>query len=306
MANTFFTTTAHAPNASEYASPRKTNELGWLLEDRAFSYVDVTDVVHSGGACGCPVERTVCLTLPFDLCSEQYKNITVPLVDSLTGEPFLVTKGTILEGAIVARGAHCKLRPDTTFVLGTIAENCECDEPTRFVTQADPIKGCVLNDVHFVKLDITKYKVSTPLFDVCDTWGATTTRSAYRSYNRGKGNEYACPYDMKQPPPCASANNDGDSSTSGGWGCDDDDTQSSATCCDEDPCANYDPLAVQPAAPGANMIIGEADDALLSITLCCGELKKSDLYVSLKLIQARSGGACDFADHGYSKVGCGC
>lgn len=305
-ANSFFTPTSHTPSLAEFDELRKTNELGWILQDAAFSYVDVTELTQNAGACGCPTFVDVCLGLPFDLCDDKFQNITVPLVDTKTGEPFLLTKGTILEHAIVGKPPHARLRPDALFVLGTIAEDPDCDDPTRFVTQADPIKGALINEVEFVKLDISKHKVSAPLFDALDTYGIGALRKTYDCKDN-----CACPASLSHPNEAAASSSsysydDNVTSTwsniSGGGAT----STSASSCCFDDEEVPYDPIAAQPAAAGANMVLGETDNALVSITLRCGALKKGELFVTLRMIKAREGGACDFGDAKQGGCSCSC
>lgn len=129
----------------------KTNELGYILRDHAFSVVTAQQIVQEdNGESGCPVEHDVCLRLPCDIVSGPTK-WTTPLVLA-DGTPFFLRKGYILQKIVVAKNCENDLDDNVSFILGTLGCNCAESEPQRFIQCPFPLTGCILNQVCAVKI----------------------------------------------------------------------------------------------------------------------------------------------------------
>lgn len=154
-----------APNAnlrckSDACGFNKSNDLGYILRDHAFSVITAQQIIQSdAGESGCPTEVEVCLRLPCDIVSGPEK-WTTPLVLA-DGTPFFLRKGDIIQKIVVAKNNGNDLDPKTCFILGTLGCDCATSEPQRFIHCTYPLCGCVLNEVCAVKIRDTCLPVCT-------------------------------------------------------------------------------------------------------------------------------------------------
>lgn len=238
-----------------------TNELGYLLQDRALGVLQAREVVECAD-CLCPSKKTSCLRIPCNLLSGKCSNITLPLFDASTRAPFKIKAGTLIEEIIVLKRRGACLDDCMHFCLGTICGNdcdTECD-PQRWVSESCPISGAQLNKCGVVKVDPTKKcKLDCPLF-LCRTGqcpGQCGPRYAAQNQpcNNGVG---------------ASEGQD-DQSCNGGCGKDADGCYCTVVkdgCCTF--CGSCSPFAG-----------GELQDCLIGITLLEGDLAQDDVIFSV-------------------------
>lgn len=135
-----------------------TNSLGWILRDRCHSVVEVRDITRCY-SCFCPTKQQVCLQLPIDIDSAN-RLITIPFYDPSTSNVFSIKRGCLLDNIIIARNPNVCLDPNLQFILGTMVPE-DPDEQNnnrraqRWVSESNPVCGCVLNKCNFVKVDAT-------------------------------------------------------------------------------------------------------------------------------------------------------
>jgi len=147
-----------APNnnlrcASNACGMNKTNELGYILRDHAFSIVTAQQIVQQdAGESGCPFEVEVCLQLPCDIVSGGQQRYTTPLVLA-DGTPFYLRAGSILQKIVIAKNGGNDLDDDVQLILGTLGCDCATSNPTRFIECACPLTGCILNSVCSVRIN---------------------------------------------------------------------------------------------------------------------------------------------------------
>jgi hypothetical protein len=148
---------------------QRTNELGYILVDGAFSFVECQEI-RSASECHCLASIDSCLHLPCDLDAD-CTGKTLPLIDVKTQSPFVLKQGTLVKDITVAKTPNCCVPECASFCLGTIqTPDCAtaCDAQ-RWVTESQPITGAQLNKHGIVSVDLTNTRnISCPLF-VCKT-----------------------------------------------------------------------------------------------------------------------------------------
>lgn len=162
---------------------KRTNALGFILTDHAFSFLEAQEV-KSAPECHCIATVESCLGLPCPLdadCSGK----TLPLVDKKTQSPFVLKQGTVCCEVVVARRPGCCLPECASFCLGTIqTPDCASDcDAQRWVTESAPITGAQLNKHGVVLANLCKTRnINCPLF-VCktDNCGNCTTNFTTQS-----------------------------------------------------------------------------------------------------------------------------
>lgn len=246
-----------------------TNELGYILQDRAFSVVQARKVVACSD-CLCPVEQDTCLRLPCNLLQQQCSFRTLPLYDAETRAPFRVLAGTLLKQITIMKRPGACLDPELQFMLGTIAGNgcaSEC-EPQRWASESCPISGAQLQKCGVIQVDATKkYRDGCPAYLCASTSGC--------------GGACGPAYDA-QSAPCDGGV--GDAAVSGG----------DSACVGEDgcPCVTVDDNGCTQFT-GSCYYAGEFANSLIGITLLSGSLAQDDILISVKSVVQCCTEGCD-------------
>lgn len=236
-----------------------TNELGYILQDRALSVVQARKVV-SCSDCLCPSEQITCLRVPCNLVAGRCQNITLPLFDAATRAPYKIKAGSMISDIIVMKHPRACLDDCLKFILGTICGNdcdTECD-PQRWVSESCAITGAQLNACGVIKVDATKKNKDCPLF-LCRT-GACPGQCG--------------PKFTSQDQPC-------DPTTGGAT------TQPDTQCggCNTDefgcPCTVEDDGCCTYCGP-CDFAAGELQDCLIGITLIDGSVGQDDILIAIK------------------------
>lgn len=240
-----------------------TNELGYILQDRALSVLQAQEVVECAD-CLCPSKSVSCLRVPCNLLSRNCSNMTLPLFDASTRAPFKIKRGSLIESIILIKRRGACLDDCLSFVLGTICGNdcdSECD-PQRWVTESCPVSGAQLNKCGIVKVDATqKHKLDCPLF-LC--------RSGQCAGQCG-------PSFAAQSKPC-----DGEGGQGYGKNCCDD---SISTSCSKD--SHGCPCVVEQDGcctfcGKCDFAGGELQDCMIGITLLNGDLGAEDVLIAVE------------------------
>lgn len=252
---------------SGYTGSKLTNALGFIRRDATFSVVDAQKVTEVQD-CSCFVERTQCLKLACDLDSQNGNNcLTTPLVDPTTGEPFKLTKGSLIQDIIVGKRKGACVDPNACILVGVIKDtndDCCADHcAQRWISEANVLTGDVLNGCGVVKVDATCNCKACCLFNANDC-GSNTCEDFC---------EDDCEVTCTQPP--------------------------------DEPCAVQclDPKMELQKRSG--LCIGENEDLYLAVTLVNGCLKEHDISLAIKIWgQAEDCGFCgDFSPFPQSAVG---
>lgn len=238
-----------------------TNELGFILQDRALGVLQAREVVECSD-CLCPGKKIHCLRIPCNLLSNRCQNVTLPLFDAATRAPFKIKRGTLIENIIVMKRKGACLDDCMHFVLGTICGNdcdTECD-PQRWVTESCPISGAQLNKCGVVRVNAAKRcKLDCPLF-LCRT---------------GECPGQCGPRYKAQDRPCDGATGP---SSAESFGCDDDCHRDPHTGC---PCVVEDNGCCTFCGP-CDFAAGELKDCLIGITLTGGDLRQDDVLIAVE------------------------
>lgn len=239
-----------------------TNELGYILQDRALSVVQARKVVNCTD-CLCPSEQTACLRVPCNLVQSQCQYVTLPLFDAETRAPFKIKAGTIINEIVVLKRRGACLDDSLEFALGTICGNdCDSDcDPQRWVSESCPISGAQLNKCGVIKVDVSKKHKDCPVY-LCQNQSGCAGQCgpAYSAQSApcDEGVGEAAVADCEQPE------------------CGHDEHGCYATVRDCDTgCAKY----CGPCAPFAG---GELQDCLIGITLLDGSLGQDDILIAVK------------------------
>ena len=250
-----------------------TNELGYILQDRALSVVQARKVV-SCSDCLCPTKQLTCLRVPCNLSGSKCQFVTLPLFDAATRAPFQIGAGTLIDSIIVMRRPGACLDPELQFMLGTIAGNdcdSECD-PQRWASESCPVSGAQLNKCGVIKVDAAKKLKECPLF-LCRT-GACPGQC---------GTGFAA-----QESPCDGPGGPAEFQEPSFDGCEKDDD--GCYCVTEgcDGCSKY----CGPCSFAGESLAG----ALIGITLLCGSLAQDDIIISVETWAQCCDTLCDQPD----------
>jgi len=233
-----------------------TNSLGFIRRDATFSYVDTVDVSKLAGNCCCPVLKSYCLRLPCDLTNPQCQCVTTPLIDTKTGEPFLISKGTLLDQIIVAKCDGVCLDASLSFILGAItADPNDTASCNRWVAESNCVCGDFLNCACFIKIDASAKCRNVQLETCrpkCGFQQGASLCSAADTCDTGDCGD------------CGRCQNCCD-------GCSGTTNVGSNDCCFPQP------------GPCPILRYGELEDALLGITVCKGQLFQSDLTFTVQV-----------------------
>lgn len=153
---------------SDACGLNKTNDLGYILRDHAFSVVQAQTIVQQdAGEPGCPIETEACLRLPCDVIQGETKFVT-PLVLP-DGTPFYLEPGDVVQKIVIAKNAGELLDEQTTFILGTLGCNCDTTDATRFIPCEQPLTGCILNQVCAVRIKEVSVELCQGVVDYCNS-----------------------------------------------------------------------------------------------------------------------------------------
>ena len=250
-----------------------TNELGYILQDRALGVLQAREIVECSD-CLCPSKSVTCLRVPCNLLSARCQFVTLPLFDAATRAPFKIKRGTLVESIIILKREGACLDDCLQFVLGTICGNScdtECD-PQRWVSESCPISGAQLNKCGVVKVDVTKKCKDCPVF-LCKT---------------GQCPGQCGPKFVSQDFPCT----DGTGSAQGqpnnqGPDCQVDEFGCPCPVTDGDCCTYCGPC---------DFAAGELQDCLIGITLMEGDLAQDDILIAVESWQQCCTDSCQEDD----------
>lgn len=267
---------------------RVTNELGYILADRAFSVIQARKIV-SCTDCLCPVKQLTCLRIPCNLIEQRCANTTMPLFDAETRAPFKLGAGSLVSDLIVMKNPRACLDDCLQFMLGTICGNdcdSECD-PQRWAGESCPISGAQLNQCGIVRVNIGQRQKNCPLY-LCRTgqcagqcgpaFTSSTTPCAQSTGAAGASS--ACTG-------CAgSGSESGDEGCGGGCDCDAPVDGCACTFMQDDGCCKY-------CGSCQDFAGGERADCLIGITLLQGSVGQDDLLISIETYGQCCTDGCD-------------
>lgn len=167
MSGSFVTSTVGG-NPNTFCDTCYANELGFILRDHAFSFVEAREVIDPCAECCCPKLVDHCLKLPCDLSGDSLC-MTLPLVDVKTGEAFKIQQGALVKQILIAKCPNVCLDNTSCFILGTIGgPQGSCgDNAQRWITESAPVTGRGLNCCVFVLVDATAKSINAAL-EPCD------------------------------------------------------------------------------------------------------------------------------------------
>ena len=245
-----------------HVGPKITNSLGFIRRDATFSYVDTVAVSQLTGGCCCPVLQTYCLRLPCDLTNPQCQCVTTPLIDTKTGEPFLIQRGTLLDSIIVAKCAGVCLDAGLEFILGALTSDPnDSSSCNRWVAESNCVSGEFLNCACFIKVDAAAKCRNVQLEACkpkCGVMGGPSLCTA----------EDTCPGDCGECGRCLNC-------------CDGKSPVGSNDCCFPNP------------GPCPILRFGELEDSLLAITVCAGGLLQTDLTFTVQVWEFSGPNTCN-------------
>jgi len=237
-----------------------TNELGYILQDAAFSAVQVRELRQCSD-CFCPSKQVTCLRVPCDLVGDACLNTTLPLFDAATRAPFRIKAGTLLNDLIIIKNRNACIDDCTCFILGTICgdECCDPCSPQRWVSESCPITGAQLNCCCTIKVDVAKQtNQNCPLYLCRNGDPCNPCKEQYVP----KGYDYSGPV-KPQPGP----HGDEYAKDASGNDC-------PQTYVDEHGCCKF-------AGP-CPLIAGEFKDCSIGITLLSGCLRQNDILIAVE------------------------
>lgn len=247
-----------------HVGPKITNSLGFIRRDATFSYVDTVAVSQLPGNCCCPALKTYCLRLPCDLVNPQSQCVTTPLIDTKTGEPFLITKGTLLDKIIVAKCEGVSLDSNLTFILGALtsdpSDSASCN---RWIAESNCVCGEFLNCACIIQVDASA-KCRNVAMEQC---------KAKCGFQPGASlctTPDTCPTDGSDCGSCGRCLNCCD-------GCQGISNVGSNDCC------------FPQTGPCPILRFGELEDSLLGITVCAGQLYQTDLTFTIQVWELSTG-----------------
>lgn len=184
-----------------------TNELGWILRDHAFSYVQARQVNHCAAAY-CPQKSVHCLQLPVNIDGSN-QCITVPLYDPETNLPFKIGPGCMVNNIVIAKPKSVCLDENLSLILG-VMQKVDCDDETanrnaqRWIAESNPATGHRLNQCSFISVDANATCVDLTLDPATCPPTSSSTRGG-RSFNR-KGRPVSalqeCDEEGEESTPC--------------------------------------------------------------------------------------------------------
>lgn len=234
--------------------PKITNSLGFIRKDATFSYVDAVDIQTLAGNCCCPVLKTYCLRLPCDMVGSACQCLTYPLIDTKTGDPFLISQGTLMDKIIIAKCDGVCLDSNLQFILGAMTTDSDPSAQNRWISESNGVTGEILNCSCFIVLDAAA-KCRNVALEVCKAkCGNGAGPSLCSTEDTCTGNCAGC---TDCPPSPVGSNN----------------------CCFGYP------------GPCPILRFGELENSLLGVTVCQGNLLQSDLTFTVQVWEL-SGSNC--------------
>jgi hypothetical protein len=241
-----------------------TNELGWILQDRAFSVVQAREVSQCSD-CFCPSKQVACLRVPCDLLSAKCQNVTIPLFDAKTRAPFKIQRGTIITDLIILKRRGACIDNCMCFLLGTIAGD-ECCDPCaaqRWVSESCPVSGAQLNKCGAVSVDVSRNnRLNCPLY-LCKAGGCPGTCERVDNFTQ---EERPCDGGLAGP-----TSQQPDKAR---CGCD----SESGEC----PCVLQDGNGCCTFPGGCGQFGGELADSMIGITVTSGDLRANDILIAVE------------------------
>lgn len=230
--------------------PKITNSLGFIRKDICASYIDAVDIQTLAGNCCCPELKSYCLALPCDFVGSSCQCLTMPLIDTKTGEPFLISTGTLLDKIIINVCPGVCLDDGLEFILGAMTTDADPAAQNRWISESNQVTGALLNCSRMINLDAAA-RCRNVALEACKTKCGGTAGPTLCSA------EDTCPSNCGAGGRCVN--------------------------CPTTPPVGSDDCCFGYPGPCPVLRFGELENSLLGITVCKGTLYQTDLKFTIQV-----------------------
>lgn len=157
------------PTQTGVCGVARASELGLILRDAAFSFVEAQEYVKqcSSQTSGCVNEKSVCLAVTCDIIADECGNlVTVPMVRADDQSAFILPQGAVIEQVIIS--SNEELDCNLSFALGTMTCDPDCESAQRFFSETAPATGALLNAHKVVKVKVCNRPTQLSCDDPCE------------------------------------------------------------------------------------------------------------------------------------------